>query len=56
MGEIGIKPNKIEGYQSNNWIILDYSDVLVHIFYAETREFYSLEKLWADGQQIDLLD
>lgn len=55
MGQLGFVPTRIEGYQTKNWIILDYSDVVVHIFYTETREFYSLEKLWADGEQIDLL-
>jgi ribosome-associated protein len=55
MEELDIKPHKIEGYQSKNWIIMDYSDVVVHIFYSETRDFYSLEKLWADGEEIDIL-
>ena len=45
-----------EGKQGLNWILLDYSDVIVHIFYQETREFYSLEKLWADAEEIDLED
>ena len=49
LGEMGIKPHKVEGYQSGNWIVLDYIDVVVHIFLTETREFYSLERLWADG-------
>ena len=39
-----------------SWIILDYSDVVVHIFYKETREFYNLERLWADGEQVSLKD
>ena len=52
--EQGITPNRVEGYQGANWIILDYSDVVVHIFYQETRDFYSLEKLWADGEIVDL--
>jgi len=45
-----------EGKQGLNWILLDYSDVIVHIFYQETREFYSLEKLWADAEEIDITD
>ncbi|MBE7040260.1 MAG: ribosome silencing factor [Ruminococcaceae bacterium] len=48
------EPVKREGNQGLNWILLDYSDVIVHIFYQETREFYSLEKLWADAEEIDL--
>ena len=50
----GIKPTRTEGYNSTNWIILDYSDVVVHVFYKETRDFYKLERLWADGESVDL--
>ena len=53
LGEMGIKPHKVEGYQSGNWIVLDYIDVVVHIFLSETREFYSLERLWADGDVLN---
>ena len=45
-----------EGKQGLNWILLDYSDVIVHIFYQETREFYCLEKLWADAEEIDITE
>lgn len=48
--EDGLKPRRVEGYQSANWILMDYSDVIVHIFYEETREFYSLERLWSDAK------
>jgi ribosome-associated protein len=54
LSELGIKPERIEGYQSASWIILDYLDVVVHIFYTQTREFYSLERLWADGEKLEL--
>lgn len=54
MGQLGIEPHKIEGYGSENWILIDYYDVIVHVFYGETRDFYNLERLWADGQQIDI--
>lgn len=53
LGEMGIKPHKVEGYQSGNWIVLDYIDVVVHIFLTETREFYSLERLWTDGDVLN---
>ncbi len=43
-----------EGKQGLNWILMDYSDVIVHIFYQETREFYGLEKLWSDAEEISL--
>ncbi len=54
MGLLGIEPGRIEGYQSEGWVILDYGDVIVHIFHGETRDFYGLERLWADGEQVDL--
>ena len=50
----GERPHNVEGYKSENWIVLDYSDVIVHIFNEETREFYKLEQLWADGEQVDV--
>ncbi|MBR7164440.1 MAG: ribosome silencing factor [Clostridia bacterium] len=43
-----------EGKQGFNWILMDYSDVIVHIFYQETREFYGLEKLWSDALELNL--
>ena len=50
----GVRPKSIEGHQSRNWIVLDYVDVIVHVFLEETREFYQLEHLWADGERIDI--
>ena len=49
----GAEPLRVEGYQSANWILLDYGDVMVHVFLHETREFYDLERLWADGELVD---
>ncbi len=49
MTALGFEPRRIEGYQSAMWIVLDYYDVIVHIFLDQTREFYSLERLWADA-------
>lgn len=54
LGEKGVKPRGIEGYQSREWIVLDYYDVIVHIFLGETRDFYQLERLWADGTPVDI--
>lgn len=48
--EIGIKPTNMEGLDTANWVLLDYFDVIVHIFQTEAREFYGLEKLWADAK------
>ncbi len=48
--EDGIAPRRVEGYSSAKWILMDYADVIVHIFYEETRQFYSLERLWSDAK------
>lgn len=50
----GIEPERTEGYQGANWIILDYGSIMVHVFYKETRDHYNLERLWQDGEQIDI--
>ncbi|MEF2920410.1 MAG: ribosome silencing factor [Acutalibacteraceae bacterium] len=54
--EAGVKVSHIEGYRSNTWILMDYIDVIVHVFMDETREFYDLERLWQDGEIIDVSD
>lgn len=46
----------IAGYEESRWIVLDYGSIVVHLFDEETREFYNLESLWADGQQVDIAD
>lgn len=45
---------QMEGKDGYNWFLMDYGDVIVHIFYQQTREFYELEKLWADAEEIDI--
>ena len=45
-----------EGHRGNSWELLDYGSVVVHVFTEEAREFYSLERLWADAQQVDIRD
>lgn len=52
----GITPKNIEGYQSAMWILMDYENVIVHIFYEETRKFYDLERLWMDAERIDIVN
>lgn len=52
----GIEPIRSEGYQDASWIVLDYGNIVVHVFYKETREYYKLERLWQDGDQIDISD
>ena len=53
-----IKPYAYDGFKNNQWIAVDYGEILVHIFLPETREFYNLEQLWADAKltQIEDLD
>ena len=50
----GIHPLRHEGYQSGDWVTLDYGDVMIHIFRRETREFYDLERLWVDAAHVDI--
>jgi ribosome-associated protein len=50
----GIKPLGIEGLNYSHWVLMDYSDVILHIFEEETRVFYELEKLWMDARRISL--
>jgi len=50
----GIEPRRIEGASSAMWILMDYVDVVIHLFYSETRDFYCLERLWADAPQLDV--
>ncbi len=52
----GVGVSHIEGYRSDSWILLDYVDVIVHVFSEEAREYYSLERLWEDGEQEDISD
>ncbi|MCX7745667.1 MAG: ribosome silencing factor [Clostridia bacterium] len=49
MEEIGFRYSHKEGYNSARWILMDYGDVVVHIFHEEDRNFYNLERLWSDG-------
>ena len=49
LGRAGYEPKQIEGYQNANWILLDYGDIVVHIFSADDRRFFDLERIWRDG-------
>ena len=53
MTELGIEPRGKEGREMQNWILLDYGDVMVHVFDEENRGFYNLEKLWKDAPYLD---
>ena len=52
-GRVGVAEKQIEGYDSANWILMDYSDVIVHIFSKEDRLFYDLDRIWRDGVLIE---
>ncbi|MCR5145645.1 MAG: ribosome silencing factor [Lachnospiraceae bacterium] len=56
MHENGVLPKQIEGNRTSTWILMDYEDVIVHIFSEEDRLFYDLEKIWQDGKTIDIND
>ena len=51
--ELNDKRSNIDGYDESRWIVLDYSTVVVHLFDEETRQFYSLETLWADAPKVE---
>ncbi len=54
LGEKGIAPLGTDGYDSGLWIVMDYESVMIHIFNREQRDFFKLEKLWADAQDISI--
>ena len=53
LSQSGVEPHHIEG-KSTGWILLDYGDVVVHVLNEQSRSFYDLEHLWADGEQMDI--
>ena len=55
IGQRGVSPAHFEGRDNNNWIVLDYSSVILHIFSRDSREFYNLEKLYGDAEEIHFL-
>ena len=52
LGKKGFACRQVEGYQSANWILMDYGDIIVHVFDRENRLFYDLERIWRDGKTI----
>ena len=54
MDEAGISVSHIEGHRSNSWVLLAYVDIIVNVFNEEAREFYNLERLWQDGNELDM--
>lgn len=53
LGKAGYEPRQIEGYRSANWILMDYGDIIVHVFCREDRLFYDLERIWRDGRTVE---
>jgi ribosome-associated protein len=51
LAAVGIKPLAIEGFTNGQWVLMDFGDVVVHIFYETVRDFYNLEGLWAQAQK-----
>ena len=52
--ELGVSPEAVEGHDDGQWILMDYGDVIVHVFYGPTREYYDLESLWLKAERIPL--
>ena len=50
----GYECKQVEGYQGATWILLDYLDIVIHVFSREDRRFYDLERIWRDGRQMDI--
>lgn len=53
LGRSGAELKQIEGYDTANWVLMDYGDIIVHVFDRDNRLFYDLERIWRDGKKID---
>jgi len=49
----GVRPSHVEGYQNSEWVLMDYMDLVIHIFSRNARVFYDLERLWRDARKVD---
>ncbi len=54
--ELGVEPRQVQGNNGGGWIVMDYSDIVIHVFNKEQRDFYNLERLWRDGEDVDITD
>lgn len=52
LGRAGFSPKQVEGYNTANWVLMDYGNIIIHIFDSENRLFYDLERIWRDGKEI----
>lgn len=56
LGKAGVHLRQVEGYDNANWVLLDFQDVIIHVFDKENRLFYDLERIWRDGKLIEADD
>jgi ribosome-associated protein len=54
LDKVGVQVKQVEGYRMGNWILLDYGDIIIHVFSKEDRLFYDLERIWRDGKDISI--
>ena len=54
LGRAGFEAKQIEGTRSSSWVLMDYGDMIVHVFDEENRLFYDLERIWRDGKVLDV--
>jgi ribosome-associated protein len=54
LGSVGVKPLAVEGYERGQWVLLDFGDIVVHVFYVPVRSFYDLERLWTRAPRAEL--
>ena len=54
LGRAGFEPKQVEGVRNSSWILMDYGDVIVHVFDEENRLFYDLERIWRDGKEVSV--
>ena len=54
LGKEGILPKAVEGNKNATWMLLDYNDIVVHIFLREDRAFYDLDRIWRDGTEVEI--
>ncbi len=52
--ERGARPWHVEGFEGRRWVLLDFVDVVIHVFHEKTREYYMLDRLWGDARSVDL--
>ena len=54
MSKLGVEPLSVEGRTRSQWVLMDYADVVVHVFHVPVREFYDLERLWSRARRVEL--